>query len=519
MEDRRWKMKVEINLMGDEKYQKLAAHLTKVHNLTIAYRVLSWDQQVNMPPAGDAARAAQLATVWRLRHELFTSDITARLLEEAAQEVEGAPFDSDEASLIRVARREYDAAVKQPAEFVARFTQAKGMATAVWAKARANNDFRAFQPTLEELIDLKIEEAQQLGYKEHPYDALLEQLEPGMTTAEVKAIFDGHQPQLTALIAAIGKQANNVSDAPVHQHFEIEKQREFGLSISKAFGFDYNRGRLDISVHPFEIQFSRDDVRLTTRYHEDFLNPALFGTLHETGHGLHAQGFGTSIEGTYLSDLDAGSGAIAESQSRMWENVVGRSRGFWKWAYPKLKDTFPAQLAKVDLEAFYRAVNTVRPRFIRVEADEATYNLHIILRFELELELLTGKLKVADLPAAWNARFEQFFGIVPPADKDGVLQDIHWSQGALAYFPSYALGNLLSAQFFNKAVQDVPSIPEDITRGKFDTLLNWATTNLYQHGRKFTVDELVRRVTGKPTQWQPYVAYLEAKFKEIFRSW
>src|SRR5437899_6660031 len=293
-----------------------------------------------------------------------------------------------------------------------------------------------------------------------------------MTTAEVKAIFDGHRPQLTALIAAIGKQANKGSVSSIHEQFEIEKQRKCGLSISQAFGFDYNRGRLDTSVHPFEIQFSRDDVRLTIRYHEDFLNPALFGTLHETGHGLHAQGFGASIEGTYLSDLDASSGAIAESQSRMWENVVGRSRGFWKWAYPKLKDTFPRQFAKVDVEAFYRAVNTVRPQFIRVEADEATYNLHIILRFELELELLSGKLKVADLPAAWNARFEQFFGIVPATDKEGVLQDIHWSQGAFGYFPSYALGNLLSVQFFNKAVQDLPNIPGDISRGKFDTLLN-----------------------------------------------
>jgi carboxypeptidase Taq len=499
-----------------EKYRKLAAHLAQVHNLTIAYRILSWDQQVNMPVAGDVARAAQMATLWRLRHELFASDKTAHLLEEAAREIDGTPFDSDEASLIRVARREYNAAVKQPAEFVARFTQAKGMATTLWAKARANNDFKAFQPTLEQLVDLKIEEAEHLGYTAHPYDALLEQLEPGMTTAEVKAIFDGHRPRLAALIATIGKQANKISDAPVHQHFEIEKQRQFEVSISKAFGFDYNRGRLDISVHPFEVQFSRDDVRLTTRYHEDFLNPALFGTLHETGHGLHGQGFGTSVEGTYLSDLDAGSGAIAESQSRMWENVVGRSRGFWKWAYPKLKETFPAQFAKVDVEAFYRAVNTVRPQLIRVEADEISYNLHIILRFELEFELLSGKLKVADLPAAWNTRFEQFFGIVPATDKEGVLQDIHWSQGAFGYFPSYALGNLLSAQFFNKAVQVIPSIPEDISRGKFDTLVNWATTNLYQHGRKFTVDELVRRVTGDPIQWQPYIIYLEAKFKEIY---
>jgi len=499
-----------------EKYKRLAAHLAQVHNLTIAYRILSWDQQVNMPRQGDAARAVQMATVWRLRHELLASDTTARLLEEAAREVEGASFDSDEASLIRVARREYEAAVKQSAEFVARFTQAKGMATTIWTKARAHNDFKSFQPALEQLIELKIEETEQIGYTAHPYDALLQQLEPGMTTAEVKSIFDGHRPRLTELIAAIGKEANKVSDAPVHQQFDVEKQREFGLSISKAFGFDYNRGRLDISVHPFEIQFSRDDVRLTTRYYEDFLNPALFGTLHEAGHGLHAQGFGTSVEGTYLSDLDAGSGAIAESQSRMWENVVGRSRGFWKWAFPKLKDTFPAQFAKVDVETFYRAVNTVRPQFIRVEADEATYNLHIILRFELELELLTGKLKVADLPAVWNTRFEQFFGIVPPTDREGVLQDIHWSQGAFGYFPSYALGNLLAAQFFNKAVEDVPSIPEDISRGKFDTLLNWATTNLYQHGRKFTVDEHVRRVTGSFIQWQPYVAYLEAKFNEIY---
>lgn len=502
-------------IMG-EKYRKLAAYLSDVHNLTVTYRILSWDQQVNMPPGGHAARAAQMATVWRLRHELFASDTTARLLQEAAREVEGVPFDSDEASLIRVARREYDTAVKQPPEFVGRLAQAKNLATAVWAKARANNDFKTFQPALERLIDLKIEEAKQIGYKEHPYDALLGQLEPDMTTAGVKSIFDGLRPRLIALIASIGKHGDKVSDAPVHQHFDVEKQREFGLLISNAFGFDYNRGRLDISVHPFEIQFSRDDVRLTTRYHEDFLNSALFGTLHETGHGLHAQGFGTSIEGTYLSDLDAGSGAVAESQSRMWENVVGRSRGFWRWAYPKLKEMFPAQFANVDVETFYRAVNTVRRQFIRVEADEATYNLHIILRFELELELLTGKVKAADLPAAWNARFEQFFGIVPPTDKEGVLQDIHWSQGAFGYFPSYALGNLLSVQFFNKAVQDRPKIQEDISLGKFDTLLNWATTNLYQHGRKFTVDQHVRRVTGSPIQWQPYVAYLETKFNEIY---
>ncbi len=499
-----------------EKYSQLVAHLSDLHNLNMAYWILMWDQQVLMPPGGAEARAAQMATIARIRHQMLTSDETAHLIDEAASEVDGAPFDSDEASMIRVARRDYKLALKLPAEFVARLTHFKNSAHEVWAKARANNDFRSFQSTLERIVELKIEEAELRGYTDHPYDALLGSYEPGMSTAMVKALFDGHKADLVALVADVGKHEDRVDDSILHQEFDLDKQREFGLFVSKAFGFDYERGRLDVSVHPFEIQFSRDDVRLTTRYQRDFLNPALFGTLHETGHGLHAQGFGQNVEGTFLSDLDISSPSVAESQSRTWENVVGRSRAFWRWALPKLKETFPAQFDGIDVDTFYRAINKVRRQFIRVEADELTYNLHIMLRFDLETDLLTGKIRTADLPKEWNGRFEALFGIVPPTDTLGVLQDIHWSMGGFGYFPSYALGNLLSVQYFNRALQDHPTIPDEIASGKFDTLLGWLTEHIYQHGRKFTVDELTRRVTGEGIQSRDYVAYLREKFSGIY---
>ncbi len=495
-------------------YTQLASYLSDLHNLNMAYWILMWDQQVHMPPGGAEARASQMATLSSVRHRMLTSDETARLIEDAAREVEGAPFDSDEASMIRVARRDRDAALKLPAEFVARLAHLKSAAHDVWASARANNDFAAFRPTLERMVELKIEEADRRGYADHPYDALLASHEPGLSTAEVRAIFDGHKPALVELAAAIAE--DRVDDSILHQPFDLDKQREFGLYVARALGFDFARGRLDISVHPFEIQFSRDDVRLTTRYQRDFLNPALFGTMHEAGHGMHAQGFGANLEGTFLSDLEISSAAVAESQSRLWENIVGRSKAFWQWALPALKETFPAQFDGVDVDTFYPAINKIRRQFIRVEADELTYNLHIMLRFDLETDLLTGKVRVADLPAEWNARFEALFGIVPPTDTLGVLQDIHWSMGGFGYFPSYALGNLLSVQYFNRALRDHPAIPDDIAAGDFDTLRQWLTEHIYQHGRKFTVDELTRRVTGEGIQSRDYVAYLRGKFGAIY---
>jgi len=497
-----------------EKYQALLRHLRDITNLQRASAVLEWDQQTQMPPGGAEARAGQLATLARISHEIFISERTARLLEDAARELDSAAYDSDEASMVRVTQLDYEEAVKLPADHVAAVSEATSRAHAIWAKARQDNQFQAFQSSLEHIMDLMKQSAEYLGYPEQPYDALLNQYERGITTAQVKQIFDAHKPQLVALIAAIRENAKRVDDSILHQPFDVEKQRVFALDIVKGYGFDFNRGRQDLSVHPFATHFSNNDVRLTTRFLKDFLNPALFGMMHEAGHGMYEQGIAGALDGTPL-----GSGTslgVHESQSRMWENIVGRSKPFWDWALPKLKAIFPAQLGSVDLDTFYKAINIVKPSFIRVEADEATYNLHIMLRFELESELMAGKVKVADLPEEWNERFESFFGITPPSDTLGVLQDIHWSMGLVGYFPTYALGNLLSAQYYKQAVQDHPSIPDDIASGKFDTLLTWLNQNIHQHGRKFNADELTRRITGESIQSQDYIAYLQGKYSEIY---
>ncbi len=497
-----------------EKYQELTAHLREIHNVNQAAQVLGWDQQTQMPPGGAPARAAQLSTLARLAHEMLVSDTTARLLDDAAREVRTADFNSDEASMVRVVQQDYNNAVKIPSSFVAEWAQVTTLAHEVWAYARANDDFRAFQPSLERIMNLAIQRAEYLGYKDQPYDALLGEFERGLTTAEVKRIFDEHKPELVALIAAIRQQSDKVSDAVLHQAFDIEQQRQFALAVVKGFGYDFNRGRQDVAVHPFATSFSRGDVRITTRFMNDFLNPALFGMMHEAGHAMYEQGIGESLDGTPLGG--GTSLSVHESQSRMWENVVGRSKPFWNWALPKLQAAFPTQLGNVDLDTFYKAINRVAPSFIRVEADEATYNLHIMLRFELETELLAAKIKVADLPEEWNDRFEALFGIAPPNDAQGVLQDIHWSSGLIGYFPAYALGNLLSAQYYNRAVGDNPSIPQDIGNGKFDALLSWLNQNIHQHGRKFTADELTRRITGEPIQSRNYLKYLQQKYSEIY---
>jgi carboxypeptidase Taq len=497
-----------------EKYQALLNHLREVTNVQNAAGVLDWDLQTQMPPGGAGARAAQLATLARIQHEMFTSDTTAQLLEAAANELNGADYDSDEASLVRVTQLDYEDEVKLPADFVAEESREQALAHEVWAKARQDDNFRSFQPTLEKIIELAIQRAEYMGYAEQPYDALLNRYERGITTSQVKQIFDTHKPALVALIAAISKNADRVNDSVLHQPFDIDKQREFALDVVKRYGFDFNRGRQDIAVHPFATHFSKNDVRITTRFLPDFLNPALFGMMHEAGHGMYEQGVGASLDGTPLGG--GTSLGVHESQSRMWENIVGRSKPFWNWALPKLKAIFPDQLGNVNLDTFYKAINIVKPSYIRVEADESTYNLHIMLRFELESELIAGKVKAADLPEEWNDRFETFLGITPPSDKLGVLQDIHWSAGLIGYFPTYALGNLLSAQYYNKAVQDNPAIPDDIASGKFDTLLTWLNKNIHQHGRKFTADELTRRITGESIQSRDYIAYLQAKFGEIY---
>ncbi len=497
-----------------EKYQQLVTRLEDIQNLGKAAAVLGWDQQTYIPPASVEPRAHQLETLSRISHAMFVSEETARLLEDAAKEVEGADYDSNEASMIRVVSQDYEEQVKLPTEFVAEMSRTTTLAHEVWAKARANNDFKSFQGTLEKMFELTRQGAEYLGYPEHPYDALLNQYERGITTAQVKKIFDDHKPELVELIHAVGKNEGRVSDDVLRQDFDVEKQRAFSTEVATAIGFDFNRGRLDVAVHPFCTNFGREDVRLTTRFNPKFLNPALFGTMHEAGHGMYEQGSGADLEYTPLSG--GTSLGVHESQSRMWENIVGRSRGFWQWALPRAQAHFPEQLGSVDLETFYRAINKVKRSFIRVEADESTYNLHIMLRFELEIGLMDGSVKVADLPKEWNQRFEAYLGIVPPNDTLGVLQDVHWSAGLIGYFATYALGNLLSAQYYNKALEQHPTIPEEISEGKFDTLLGWLRENIHQHGRKYTSDELTRRVTGESIQSRDYLRYLTTKYSDVY---
>jgi carboxypeptidase Taq len=497
-----------------EKYQALVSHLTDIHYLSRGMGLIEWDMQVNMPPKAAAERGAMMASLSRLRHEMFTGEKTATLLAQAADEVKGMEYDSDEASMVRVVMQDYEQQTRLPAHWVSEWAQVTTEAQGIWAQARANNDFKAFLPTLERIMELARQSADYLGYQEHPYDALLGQFERGITAAQVKTIFDGHKPQLVELIAAIRKNSHRASSDLLHQPLDIEKQRQFGLWAAKSIGFDFERGRQDISVHPFASGIARTDVRLTTRFYPDFFNPAFFGLMHEAGHGMYEQGSGANLEGTPLSG--GGSLGIHESQSRMWENLVGRSRNFWKWALPKLKETFPQQFGSVDLETFYRAINTVKPSYIRVEADEATYNLHIMLRFELEMALIKGDIQMANLPREWNDRFEAYLGITPPSDAMGVLQDVHWSAGLIGYFPTYALGNLLSSQFYNCALTDHPEIPDEIAEGRFDKLLTWLNRNIHQHGRKFTMDELVRRVTGEPINASAYIHYLQHKYSDIY---
>jgi carboxypeptidase Taq len=498
----------------ESKIQELKELLGRVRDLQYASSVLNWDQQTYMPRRGAAGRAQQLATLDKLAHEFFTSAEIGRLLDELEKESAKLPYDSDDASLVRVTRREYAKATRVPPELVEEISRTTSLANEVWVKARAESNFNLFQPHLEKIVDLEIRLANYLGYKDRIYDALLDLYEPEMTTAQVADIFAGLKKEIVPLVRAISAKADRVDDAVLHREYAEDKQWDFGVEVIKKFGFDFESGRQDKSAHPFTTGFGLGDTRITTRVDRHFLSTALFGTLHECGHALYDMGYRAELERTPL----AGGASLGahESQSRMWENLVGRSRAFWKHYLPRLREMFPEQLEDQDLESFYRAINKVQPSLIRVEADEVTYSLHVMLRFEMENDLVERKLKIADVPEAWNAKMKEYLGIVPPNDAQGCLQDIHWSWGSIGYFATYSLGSMFSAQLWEKAVKDIPSIPAQIERGEFADLLGWLRQNVHQHGRKFTLDELARRVTGEPLQSRSYVQYLRKKFGEIY---
>jgi carboxypeptidase Taq len=497
-----------------EAVERLKAHLAPIVDLGEAASVLSWDQQTHMPPGGGQARAEQLSTLRRLTHEMFTSPQTRGLLEAAEAVADSLDPDSDEAAIVRMTRRDFDRFSKLPTDFVAERTRAAATSVEAWRKARPANDFALFRPHLEQMVDFARRSAEYIGYEDHPYDALLDWFEPKMTSREVTALFATLRERTVPLVRAIAERGDVVDASFLTREYDEAQQEAFARAVVEKFGYDFTRGGLARAPHPFATGFSRDDVRITARFDARYLPAAMFAIFHEAGHAMYAQGTSPTLERTNLAG-GAGLG-VHESQSRMWENLVGRSRAFWQHFFPRLREVFPSQLSDVDAEAFYRAVNRVTPNLIRVEADEVTYNLHIILRYELERALLERTLSVKDLPEAWNARMTESIGITPPNDADGVMQDIHWSGGMIGYFPTYTLGNVMSAQLFEAARRAHPSLVEEIGRGEFATLLGWLREHVHVHGRKFFPQDLLERATGSRLTPEPYLRYLWEKFGDIY---
>ena len=487
--------------------------LAEVADMQRAGAVLAWDQQTYMPEGGVADRSAQMSTLRRIAHERFISDGAVRVLEAAEQEVSGAPFDSDDASLARVTRRDLDLSRRIPSSLIAEATAAGATAHPVWVRARAENDWSLFAPHLAHNVELNRRLADAIGYEGHPYDALLERSEPGMTVALLQDLFAQLRDALVPMLRAVASRGDVRHDF-LERHYPDAQQLEFAVEVIRKLGYDLDRGRQDLSPHPFCISFGPGDVRITTRVSPDFLPMCLFGSIHESGHAMYNQGVPRDLDRTPL--WGGASPGVHESQSRLWENLVGRSRPFWTHFFPELRERFPSQLSGVDEEAFYRAVNRVTPSLIRVEADELTYNLHILLRFELELELLDGRLKAGDVPEAWNARMREYVGVEPGSVSDGPLQDIHWSGISFGGFPSYTIGNVIGAQLMERIRADLPDLDARVERGEFEGLLQWLQGNVYRHGRKFTPEELMQRVTGSGLRAEPWIEYARRKFGEIY---
>jgi carboxypeptidase Taq len=494
-----------------EKLNQLKEILGEVSDLDHAASVLSWDQQVNMPPGGGEARGQHLATLGKLSHEKSTSNEVGKLLENLKQEFTGS--DSDDAALVRVAARHYDKATRVPAEFVAEAALVTTAAFEAWVEAKGKSDFSIFRPHLEKVMELTRKYVSYFPPADHPYDILLDDYEPGMKTTEVKVIFDALRPQQVKLIKAI-RSAKQVKSDFLHKKYSEKKVWSFGESIISKFGYDFTRGRQDKAAHPFETSFSVNDVRITNRYESGNPLATLFSGMHESGHAMYEQGINPAYERTPLAG--GVSSAVHESQSRMWENLVGRSLPFWEHFFPELKKVFPAQLEGVSAKSFYKAINKVEPSLIRVSADEATYNLHVMLRLEIEIGLIEGNIAVRDLPEIWNAKMQDYVGITPPDDAHGVLQDVHWSYGLFGYFPTYALGNLVSAQLWEKINKDIRDLDEQIRKGKFDSLLGWLREKVHIHGHKYDPQDLIQKVTGSRIDSAAYVRYLTKKFSDIY---
>jgi carboxypeptidase Taq len=496
-----------------EKIEQLKVYINEIMDIYNAVALLGWDQQVNMPPGGEEERGFTTSTLESLAHQKITAHEMGSLIDAAAKEASQLDPDSDDARLVKIAQRDFQKKARVPARWVVEFSQATTTAQNAWMEARAKSDFSLFRTSLEKIVNLKREYASFFEPYEHIYDPLLDDFEPGMKTAEVQTIFNVVRPEQVKLLRAISQQPV-IDDSFLHIPYNEKAEWDFGVDVITRFGYDWTRGRQDKSAHPFTQSFGIGDVRITTRFDPERAVSLLFSTMHESGHAMYDQGFDKKLSRTPLSN--GASMAMHESQSRMWENLVGRSISFWKFFYPQLQARFPQQLGKIDLNTFYCAINKVEPSLIRVEADEATYNMHIMLRLEIEIALMEGSLEVKDLPGAWNARMQDYLGVTPPNDALGVLQDVHWSWGMIGYFPTYALGNLVSAQLWETILKDIPDINAQFERGEFHSLLSWLRKNVHTHGAKFESQELIQKITGSKIDPQPYLRYLKSKYGEIY---
>jgi carboxypeptidase Taq len=497
----------------NEKMEKLKGLLAEVSDLRAASAVLGWDQLVNMPEGGAQDRGEQIATLEGLIHIKSTSDEIGKLIDDLESDVKDIDSDSDDARLWKVCKREYEKATKVTSEHVTEFARVSTVAQSVWEKAKPISDFKSFQPHLEKLVELRRQYADFFKPWDHVYDPLLDDFEPGMKTVEVQEIFNLLRPKQVELIKSIAEKPQ-VDKSFLSLEYPEKDQLAFGEMVISQFGYDWKHGRQDKSAHPFTTGFGLNDVRITTRFRTNYLPTALFGTMHECGHALYELGIDKKFNRTPLGG--GASMAVHESQSRMWENLIGRSRPFWNQYFPKLIEMFPSQLGNVDVNTFYKGVNAVEPSLIRVEADEATYNLHIMLRLEMEIALMEGSLAVKDAPEAWNEKFYNYLGITPPNYETGILQDVHWSFGGFGYFPTYALGNLVSAQIWEAMAKDIQDIDAKVEQAKFDGILGWLRENLHKYGAKYEPQELVQKVTGSKITPEPYIRYLENKYKEIY---
>jgi carboxypeptidase Taq len=499
----------------NEHISKLKHLLSEIAHLTSALEMLQWDKEINMPKKSAEMRAQHISYLSGLIHHKTVSLNQGGLLTRLERALDKGKLSPNDKALVSEVLRDFKREQKLPQAFVEELSHETALAYGAWQQARESNDFSKFTKPLERIVELERKQAKFLGYTNSPYDALLDIYEPGMTVAELDILFFELRDSLVSLLKRIQKSKYKVDYSTLKGSFDLQRQMKFNKWLSGRVGFDLETGRLDTATHPSTITINPADVRITTRYQEDDVLNAISSTLHEAGHGMYEQGlllehFGTPL-GTSISL------GIHESQSKLWENLVGRSKAFWKYFFPKLQKEFGKPFSKLSFTESYEAYNMVKPSLIRVDADEVTYNLHIIIRYEIEKALIEGSIEVKDLPSIWNDKVKEYLGIKVPNNRLGVLQDIHWSHGLFGYFPTYTLGNLYSAQIYVAAKRDILDLEKEISKGHFEHLREWLRKRIHMHGKKYSAEKLIKKVTGEKLNSSYFTDYLEEKYKEIYR--